>query len=180
MFKNAYTITGRHASYVKALARTPNDNEETAKNKIFERYIDVYMNAAVWGLINSRRAKRNKENNDTANILAEVFYKERENCIFLYRLVMLIDGEYLNNEERIDRAFRYDAMPDKVDEFKKNMELFHDYVRGGIEEMYETFTHECRNRIDYLNKTYEVMTEFKNRIENDFENEILEITKTPH
>ena len=168
MFDNDYIITGKHASYLKALARTPNDNEETAKNKIFERYIDVYMNAAVWGLISSRKVKRNKDIDDTASILAAVFYKERETCIFLYRLVILIDGKDLNDKERIDRAFHYDMMPEKSEQFKQNMEIFNDYVRGGIEEMYEKFIYECHTRSDYLNKMYEVMIKFKDEIDNAF------------
>ena len=36
------------------------------------------------------------------------------------------------------------------------MDLFHDYVRGGIEVMYEQFTDGCQTQDDYLSKTYEV------------------------
>ena len=45
------------------------------------------------------------------------------------------------------------------------MELFHDYVRGGIEVMYEQFTDGCQTQDDYLSKTYEVMTTFKKELE---------------
>ena len=38
------------------------------------------------------------------------------------------------------------------------MELFHEYVRGGLELMYEQFTDGCINRIDYMERVYEVMT----------------------
>lgn len=47
----------------------------------------------------------------------------------------------------------------------KNMDLFHDYVRGGIEVMYEQFTDGCQTQDDYLSKTYEVMTTFKKELE---------------
>ena len=47
---------------------------------------------------------------------------------------------------RVDRAFRYDVQEDKKEEFAANMDLFHSYVRGGIEEMYEQFTDGCRYR----------------------------------
>lgn len=46
-----------------------------------------------------------------------------------------------------------------------HMELFHDYVRGGIEVMYEQFTDSCQTQDDYLSKTYEVMTTFKKELE---------------
>ena len=45
------------------------------------------------------------------------------------------------------------------------MDLFHDYVRGGIEVMYEQFTDGCQTQDDYLRKTYEVMTTFKKELE---------------
>lgn len=97
---------------------------------------------------------------------ADAFANERENCIFLYRMVMLLDKTIeLSPEERVDRAFRYDTLPEKVEEFRKNLELFHDYVRGGIEVMYEQFTDGCQTQDDYLSKTYEVMTTFKKELE---------------
>ena len=80
-------------------------------------------------------------------------------------MVMLLDKTTdLTSEERVDRAFRYDSLPDKADEFRECMELFHDYVRGGIEVLYEQFTDGCQTRDDYLSKTYEVMTTFKNEL----------------
>ena len=81
-------------------------------------------------------------------------------------MVMLLDKTIeLSREERVDRAFRYDTLPEKVEEFRKNLELFHDYVRGGIEVMYEQFTDGCQTQDDYLSKTYEVMTTFKKELE---------------
>ena len=76
-------------------------------------------------------------------------------------------------EERVNRAFRYDSDEKKVEKFKENMEIFHAYVRGGIELMYEWFTDGCTTREDYLTKTYEVMTMFKKEIEGiSYEDEI--------
>src|SRR5699024_11401759 len=58
--------------------------------------------------------------------------------VFLYRMVMLLDKTTtLEPTVRVDRAFRYDVQEDKKEEFAANMDLFHSYVRGGIEEMYE-------------------------------------------
>jgi hypothetical protein len=81
-------------------------------------------------------------------------------------MVMLLDKTTeLSTEERIDRAFRYDSQPEKAEQFRQNMELFHDYVRGGIEVMFEQFTDGCQTQDDYLSRTYEVMTTFKKEIE---------------
>lgn len=170
MFENDYTINGKHATYLKFLAKKNSRDEQGTDNTVsanlYERYIDVYMNAVVWGLLYSRTAKRDTSSDDRARIYADAFANERDNCVFLYRMTMLLDKTTeLTPEERVDRAFRYDTLPEKAEQFKQNMELFHDYIRGGIELMYEQFTDGCTTRDDYLNKTYEVMTTFKKELE---------------
>ena len=124
------------------------------------------MSAAVFGLLYGRTAKRDSDSEDRARIYADAFANERENCIFLYRMVMLLDKTTeMSSEERINRAFRYDTQPEMIEQFRQNMELFHDYVRGGIEVMFEQFTDGCQTQDDYLNKTYEIMTTFKSELE---------------
>ena len=183
IFETDYTINGTHATRLKFLAEknsrddTEPDNPKSAK--IFKRYIDVYMNAAVFGIYYRRKAKTNRTTKDTAAIRADAFIRERETCVFLYRLAMLLDdSENLTPTERIDRAFRYDSLPDKADEVKKNLELFNDYVRGGIDVMWEKFTEKSYNREEYLEKTFSIMTEFKKEIDGiDYEAELAKLMK---
>ncbi len=183
MFENDYTIYGKHATFLKFLAKKNSRDDQSPDNpsaaRIFERYIDVYMNAAVFGLLYSRTAKRDTTSVDRARIYADAFAKERDNCIFLYRMVMLLDKTVeLTPEERINRAFRYDVQPEKEEEFQRNLELFHDYVRGGIEAMYEQFTDGCQTQDDYLSKIYEVMTTFKKELEGvSYADEIAKLIK---
>ena len=182
LFETDYTLNGTHAMRLKFLAkknaRDVNEPDNPQAAKIFERYIDVYMNAAVWGIRYRRRAKTDSST-DRARIYADAFIRERDRCIFLYRLVMLLDdSEDLSPTEKIDRAFRYDTLPDKADELKKNLELFHDYVRGGIDLMFEKFTTDCLNREDYLEKTFNVMKEFKEELDGiDYSAEIAKLMK---
>lgn len=135
MFENDYTITGKHATYLKYMAAKnakDDENVATSSAKLFERYIDVYMNAAIWGLLYSRTAPKDNSSDDRARIYADAFANERDNCVFLYRMVMLLDKSVdIESEERINRAFRYDTQPEKAEAFRQNMDLFHDYVRGG-------------------------------------------------
>lgn len=70
----------------------------------------------------------------------------------------------LEPSARVDRAFRYDVQEDKKEAFAQNMELFHSYVRGGIEVMYEQFTDGCSTREDYMNKVFEILTTFRDEI----------------
>lgn len=183
MFENDYTIYGKHATYLKFLAKKNARDDSGPDNptaaRLFERYIDVYMNGAVWGLLYSRTAERDTTSDDRARVYADAFANERDNCIFLYRMVMLLDKTTeLTPEERVDRAFRYDTMPEKAEEVKKNLALFHDYVRGGIEVMYEHFTDGCTTQDDYLSKTYEVMTTFKKELEGlTYQDELAKLIK---
>ena len=182
MFENDYNITGKHATYLKVLAAKNSgakDSDESGPTyaKIFERYIDVYMNAAIWGLLYDRTAAKDTSSDDRARIYADAYANERENCVFLYRLVMLLDKQTdLNPSVRVDRAFRYDVQADKKDEFAKNMDLFHSYVRGGIEVMYEQFTDGCSTRDDYMDKVYEVLTTFRQELDGiSYEDELAKL-----
>lgn len=170
MFDNDYNIYGKHATYMKFLAvknsgSKDEDDSSPSSARIFERYIDVYMNAAIWGLLYERTAPKDATSEDRARIYADAYATERENCVFLYRMVMLLDKTTtLDQNTRVDRAFRYDVQEDKKEEFAKNMELFHSYVRGGLEEMYEQFTDGCFTREDYMNRVYEVLDTFRKEI----------------
>lgn len=182
MFENDYTITGKHATYLKFLAVKNSGNKDLDDSspiaaRIFERYIDVYMNAALWGLLYERTAERDTASDDRARIYADAYATERDNCVFLYRMVMLLDKKtVLEPEVRVDRAFRYDVQEDKKEEFQKNMELFHSYVRGGLEEMYEQFTDGCSTRDDYMNRIFEVITTFKKEIDGiSYEDELAKL-----
>ena len=154
MFENDYTITGKHATYLKYMAAKnakDDENAATSSARLFERYIDVYMNAAIWGLLYSRTAPKDNSSDKSVDI---------------------------ESEERINRAFRYDTQPEKAEAFRQNMDVFHDYVRGGIELMYEEFTDGCSTREDYLNKVFEVMTTFKKEIEGfSYEDELAQLIR---
>jgi hypothetical protein len=166
MFENDYTLVGKHATYVKYFV-----NEA----KLFERYIDVYMNAALFGLLHNRTAQRDKESTDRARIYADAFANCRSDCVFLYRLVMLLDKTTdLETPERIDRAFRDDANEQEPEKLAANMEVFNAYVRGGIEEMYEQFIDgHGSNPDEYLERAMDVMEEFKDDISgSDFEDRL--------
>lgn len=183
MFENDYTLTGKHAKYMKFLASKIQDGEQElvpqSTARIFDRYIDVYMNAVVWGLLYRRRAEKDTESKDRARVYADAFANERQNCELLYRMVMLLDDTTdVTTEQRIDRAFRYPSDPEKEKEVQDCMELFNSYARGGIELMFEKFTDGCTTREDYLNKTFEVLKTFKKEIEGiSYEEEIRKLIK---
>ena len=156
LFENDITITGKHATHLKFLV---NDA------KLYNDYIDVYMNAAVFGYMYSKKDDRDNESTDRARIYADAFSNHRTECVFLFRLITLLDDENITTEERLDRAFRYDANPEKEEELQKCIEKFNAYVRGGIEYMYNLFTTGCTSRDDYIRATFEATRNYKDSID---------------
>lgn len=161
MFESDYNIQGKHATYVKYLASEVKINGNT----LFERYIDVYMNAAIFGLLYNRTAQRDSSS-DRARIYADAFATCRNDCTFLYRLVMLLEQTTdITPQERIDRAFRHDADETKKDKVEENMSLFHAYVLGGIEVLYEKYTDGSTTQEDYMERIYTLMRDFQEEIQ---------------
>ena len=153
LFENDVTITGKHATQLMFLVKDA---------KIYDDYIDVYMNAAVFGFLYSKKADRDSGESDArARIYADAFSNYRNDCIFLYRLIMLLEDDELGIDERLDKAFRYDSDPEKSEELQKNIDTFNAYVRGGIEYMYSLFTTGCTSKDDYIRATFEATRNFK-------------------
>ena len=149
MFDRDQEFQGRHASYIKFLC---NDK------KVFNRYIDVYMLGAVMGILHARQAEPDKSSPDGAKILAGVFANERLKCEFLFQLIMILDqSDPVSDEQRLDRAFRVDDSNPIA--LAGNMDLFHRYVRGGIDVLREEFA-ECTTDDDYIIKMAEIVALF--------------------
>lgn len=174
MFENDYTINGKHATYLKYLV---NDS------KVFVRYIDVYMNAAVIGFLYGRFSPKDNSSQDRARIYADAFSTEKRQCDFIYRLIMLLDDkDNPSQTERLDRAFRNDTQLNTEEakaRHNSNMQLFHSYVFGGIEVLYEQFTSGATNREDYINKIYDITANFKEEIDGiSYEDELKKLVKS--
>lgn len=162
MFDKDMHIRGRHATYWKALAKTPANAADTSNNfKIFENYISVYMTAPIIGLIYGRRGKADPadESKDTAGMLAEILIKNQSKLKYIYRLIVLLDhSEGLTTQEKLDRAFRESENEAGT---KAGMQVFHSYFLGGLEVLYETFVEQCTTDEDFMNQMYFFIEEFK-------------------
>lgn len=166
MFENDYTINGKHATYLKDLK----------DNGVFERYIDVYMVSVVIGFLNGRRSFKDSTSQDRARIYADAFATERLKCVFLFRLIMLLDdSRNLSDMEKIDNSFRFDA-GDNRDINTKNLDLFNSYSLGGIEILYENLLAGGINKDDYIDKAYEYVNNFEDEIKGiSYEEKLLEL-----
>lgn len=161
MFTKDITLTGKHAYYTKFLSPR-NELEE----RIFDRYIDVYMSAAIIGFIYGEKEEKDKSSeyaNEAANILLGAIQRERQNLLFIYRTIMLLEGkEKLTEEERIERAFKDDLYNDRTDKQQDNMELFISYVRGGISFLYKKVTENAVSKEERIANIKEFVEDFHN------------------
>ncbi len=157
LFENDVTITGKHATHLKYLVDETN---------LFEKYIDVYMCAAVYGYLNGCKDEKDNTSNDRARIYADTLSNYRQECILIYRLITLLDDKdlQLDVEERVNRAFRYDAQPDNIEGLEDNIEIFNSYIRGGIERLYIDFTDGATSKDDYIRQSFFVLKEFKDEL----------------
>jgi len=185
MFDKEYDIIGKHALYTRFLSRDMQSKENRGKGVfgsygIFERYIDVYMHGALFGLLYNRTAVRDSSNPDEqANIPATAFNTSRNECMFLYRLVMILEQTTdVTPDERVNRAFRDDADESKGDKLIDNIKLFHSYVLGGIEVLYEKYSDGCNTPEDYMERIFTLLQDFQEEIQGiSYENKLAQLMK---
>ena len=165
LFESDITFTGKHATYIKFLKDDAG---------IFATLMDAFLTAVVLGFKHGEREPREPET-DRARIMAEVVMKKRADCLFLYHMITLLDDVGITAEERFERAFRYEAMMDHVEDVKDSLERFHAYARGGISYMYNTLTEGCTSPEDYINKSFQFAKDYQEEIEYNSNDEAYKI-----
>lgn len=178
LFEKDYSFKGSHAEKVRQMADSKPENVDIdfyKTHKVFGRYVDVYMLAPIVGFLKGRRSELDKNSQiRPANIMASMMLQCRSDLLFTYRLIMLLDKDYEPDQtERINKAFRYYGDEDKT---KKDMERFEEYVRGGVDYLYETLWENAVQPEDYLNNLYDLVDDFYNKY-GDVSKEILDLCK---
>lgn len=171
IFGKDYAFKGAHADKVRALA----DSKFDKVHKLFDRYMDVYLLAPIVGFLMGRRSPVDKTSTKPANILASIINDYRNDLLFSYRLIMLLDDSYEpNQEERINKAFRYYGDDEKT---KPDLERFDEYVRGGVDYLYEVIFKDAVEPDDYINNIHDFVEDFQNKY-GSLSEEILQLCKT--
>lgn len=175
MFDAQYRYFGRHAYRAYLLTSY---FEKDKKSKLFERNIDLLINAPLIGFLYGRRADVNNDKKpDTdevykQNVMGDRVMMSAEDLMINYRLIMLLDEE---NEpdltNRINKAFRESGKNEKDEE------RFYSYFRGGIDVLYEKLIEGASTPDDYINRLYDFLTEFDSRFNENVSSEhILELS----
>ncbi len=169
MFDKQYRFRGRHALRVDALTSV---FDSVSRAKLFDRNVDVYINAPLIGFLYGRMADidttKNPETNQaySENIMDGTVIKFSEELLFNFRLIMLLDKSYEPDEEaRINKAFRHMG-EDPNDEAR-----FDSYVRGGIDVLYEKLIEGAKSSDDYVNCLFDFIADFNEKFNEDISDE---------
>ena len=116
MFDKEMDFYGKHATYLRSLAPSRQYLEKSDQRVTFFRSnIEVVLAAAVIGFVKQRKAQ-SEGNKEVApnNIFAQALINHKDELELIYRLIMLLgDNDKLSIDNRIDKAFKYDADPEK-------------------------------------------------------------------
>ena len=165
MFDKQYRFRGRHAVRVDALTSV---FDSESKAKLFERNVDVYANAPLVGFLYGRTSDpndtRNPETNQVynQNVMGDRVIYSQEELMFNFRLIMLLDKAYEPNEDiRINKAFR-NMGEDPSDEAR-----FDNYVRGGVDVLYEKLIEGVTSPDEYVTRLYDFVEEFQEKFNDE-------------
>ena len=165
MFDKQYRFRGRHAVRVDALTSV---FDSESKAKLFERNVDVYANAPLVGFLYGRTSDpddtRNPETNQVynQNVIGDRVIYSQEELMFNFRLIMLLDKAYEPNEDiRINKAFR-NMGEDPSDEAR-----FDNYVRGGVDVLYEKLIEGVTSPDEYVTRLYDFVEEFQEKFNDE-------------
>ena len=164
MFDKQYRFTGSHAEKVSALTSIFDD---VAKAKLFERNLDVYMNAPLVGFLFKRKGVKNSDSSIAdQNIFPEQLINNSEQLKYIFRLILILDTQYESNEDaRLDKAFR------RFGAEEADLQLFDAYVLGGVEILYEKLVDGSTDPIEYINRMYDFVEEFNERFNEGITNQ---------
>ena len=146
MFDKEVVFTGKHADYLRHLAGSKQYKVEAVNKRrtFFKSNVDAILAGAVIGFVKQRKSAKDTSVNVQDNrIFLEALTNHKEELEFIYRIIMLLDRkDDFDINERVDKAFRYDADSKKRADGDK---VFWEYVRGGIEYLYENLLADSDN-----------------------------------
>lgn len=127
MFERDYFFRGKHAIYVEELKERVINKE---KGGLFSSFMEIFLVAPLIGYLDNRRSPIDKSQIYEKKIFKTEMDKISEELIFIYKLITINDKKVEKAlSKRIEKAFK--------DLEKDDFEIFEEYLRGGIEILYE-------------------------------------------
>jgi hypothetical protein len=156
LFTKPYEVKGKHATYIRFLnAETQKREKEAKVAPVFAAAADIYVVAPLIGAAYNLRTVVDTESQDSFTIFGDAIINRQKTLDSVYRLIMMGEKSTdLSDDERIARAFKTD---ENVEQLEANLDLFHQYMRGGLEWLYEHITEGATTEEDYLDKVREIV-----------------------
>ena len=157
MFDKEYAFHGKHADMVRRLT---GELDSRHNRGIFATNYDVYLLAPMIGFLYGRKAPVDK-GDTTTKIFGDKIMSGSAELKYNYRLLMLlIDKEKLTNDDRVSIAFRLDGDDEKRAPYDA---VYQEYVRGGVEVLYEHIFQNASSTEEYIMNLYEFLREINCR-----------------
>lgn len=125
IFSSTYLFHGKHATMARELV-------DRTGNKLFDTYIDLFINAAMVGIALHKKGIKEKGNENTTKIPFDVINKRMPKIWLLVQLAVLTDSDLnLSKDDRLEALYRHaDLSPEYVT-------LFESFMLGGLEFLHE-------------------------------------------
>ena len=159
LFRKQYRFYGRHALRVIELTK---EIDSKAKLQVFQSAIDVYKAAPLVGYMYQRREPIDRTKDESGKVADKSIFPDQmfdasQALKMDLRMIMLLDKEYEPDEEkRLEKALR------KLGNDEVDLERFEEYVRGGVDILYEKLIEGATTPEEYVIKMYEFMADFNN------------------
>ena len=165
MFDKEYQFRGKHAEMV---LRLTGELDKEIKKGLFKSNYDVYEIAPMIGYLFKRKVPLDKSE-PTTKVFRDKIMDEAEELKYNFRVLMLlIDKKTKSIDERIDIAFRLESEDEKRLPYDL---IYDDYVRGGVEVLYEHIFGDAKDTDEYIINLYNFLQEFNNRYYVEIEEE---------
>ncbi|CAM4158409.1 hypothetical protein [Saccharibacillus endophyticus] len=156
LFQGQYRFLGTHADKAKKLT----SEFDTNKHKLFSNGYEVFQLAPIVGFLYKRKANQNRDIPGDYSIFDEQMSRYNDIFQFHYHLIILLDEEHEPNFEiRVDKAFKFYG----TDRAAPDEELYEQYLRGGVDVLYEKLIEPSTSADDYTKNLYEFMKDFEFR-----------------
>lgn len=130
LFKKEFEFTGKHSRMVSELWV-----KDDPEHSFFTRLIDLYVTAAVVGFRTNNKAEADYSNVEPKSVFPEQMIKAKEDLEFILQMMILLENQgETEDEDNIKKAFKSIDTKEERDSIQK---YFNDYVRGGVERMYD-------------------------------------------
>ena len=161
MFDKPYRLKGIHSKKARELVAI---FDGVSKAQFFKAAKDVYAFAPLVGFLYNRRAELDHTKSEETgeeldySIMAEQVLSVQEDLTFNFCLIMLLDSMYEPDEEaRIDKAIRH------IGKIPEDEARFDEYVRGGIDVLYEKLIEGGGAPEDYVKRLYDFAEDIQER-----------------